>query len=275
MITLEMLNQYKKDGFLIVENYFSYDEVDFLADEAERMVTLDSPGLVKEEQLNATRSLNGANQLSNIMDKLSKTPRLVNASQKLLGEDDLYIHQCKINMKRAFTGDVWDWHSDFFYWNIEDGMPEPKALTVAILLDDVNEFNSPLLLVPGTQEDTLTPEHHIRPYGDMDGGENWHITFSTKLKHELSKPYLTSVIKKNGLTAAKGIKGTVVFFHCNVIHYSNFNASPWDRRIIYISYNLTSNALKPVISPRPEFLASRNFTPIKAEKIDYFLTSSR
>ncbi|MFN8771046.1 MAG: phytanoyl-CoA dioxygenase family protein [Neisseriaceae bacterium] len=275
MMMSEMICKYNKDGFLINENTFSNEEIEFLSYETEKLATLNSPGLVKEEHLTGVRSIIGANKLSNVMDCLSKDPRLLYTAQKLLRNDELYIHQYKINMKRAFTGDVWDWHSDFFYWNIEDGMPEPKALTAAIFLDDVNDFNSPLLIVPGTQEDKLTTEHHVRPYGDMDCGENWEITFSTKLKHEISRSYLTSIINKNGLTAVKGKRGTVVFFHCNVIHYSNFNASPWDRRIIFITYNLTSNALKLVTSPRPEFLASRNFTPIQAGEISSFLKYSK
>lgn len=273
MISEINLNNYKKNGFTLVEKMFSIDEISFLANEAERLVTFNSPGLVQEGDKKETRSLNGANYLSNMMDEFSKDHRLVSAAQQLLEEKDIYIHQYKINMKRAFTGETWDWHSDFFYWNIEDGMPEPYALTVAILLDDVNDFNSPLLMVPGTQNDILSSEHHVKPYGDLDGGENWHITFSTKLKHELSREHLSKVINKNGIIAAKGLKGTAIFFHCNVLHYSNFNSSPWDRRIIYISYNPISNALKHVASPRPEFLASRNFTPIVSTERSSFINS--
>ena len=49
----------------------------------------------------------------------------------------IYIHQFKINGKIAFEGYVWQWQ-DYGTWINDDMMPEPRALNVAIFLDDVN-----------------------------------------------------------------------------------------------------------------------------------------
>ena len=66
--------------------------------------------------------------------------------------DALYMHQFKINGKMAFDGDVWQWHQDYGTWKNDDLMPEPRAMNVAIFLDEVNEFNGPLMFIPGSHK---------------------------------------------------------------------------------------------------------------------------
>jgi ectoine hydroxylase len=245
------------DGYLTVHDCFSSNEVSLLTRETESLLHAPSPGLVYEADGTSVRSLNGPHLLSAAMDKLSRTGRLLGAATKLLG-GDVYVHQYKINLKRALVGEQWEWHSDYWYWQEEDGMPEPEALTAVIFLDDVTEFNGPLMLIPGSHHDRLSDEDHTRPYGEIDGGENWEITTASTLKYRLTRDRLSTVMEQKGLVAVTGKKGSVLFFHCNLLHYSSPNASAWDRRAIFISYNRVSNALVPVRSPRPEFLASRN-----------------
>ena len=62
------------------------------------------------------------------------------------------MHQFKINGKMAFEGDVWQWHQDYGTWFNDDLMPTSRAMNVAIFLDDVTEFNGPLLFIPGSHK---------------------------------------------------------------------------------------------------------------------------
>src|SRR3546814_15732801 len=55
-----------------------------------------------------------------------------------------------INGKNAFDGDVWQWHQDYGTWLNDDLMPSPRAMNVAIFLDEVNEYNGPLMFIPGS-----------------------------------------------------------------------------------------------------------------------------
>ena len=70
---------------------------------------------------------------------------------QIFGEP-VYMHQFKINGKMAFDGDVWQWHQDYGTWKNDDQMPEPRATNVAIFLDEVNEFNGPLMFIPGSHQ---------------------------------------------------------------------------------------------------------------------------
>src|SRR3546814_9278609 len=47
-------------------------------------------------------------------------------------------------------GDVWQWHQDYGTWLNDDLMPTPRAMNVAIFLDEVNEHNGPLMFIPGS-----------------------------------------------------------------------------------------------------------------------------
>ena len=70
------------------------------------------------------------------------------------------MHQFKINGKMAFEGDVWQWHQDYGTWKNDDLMPTERAMNVAIFLDDVNEFNGPLMFIPGSHKKGVIDAKH-------------------------------------------------------------------------------------------------------------------
>ena len=72
----------------------------------------------------------------------------------------LYMHQFKINGKPAFDGDVWQWHQDYGTWQNDDLMPTERAMNVAIFLDDVNEYNGPLMFIPGSHKRGVVDARH-------------------------------------------------------------------------------------------------------------------
>ena len=91
--------------------------------------------------------------------KLARHPRMVEPIKQLFGED-VYMHQFKINGKQAFDGDVWQWHQDYGTWRNDDQMPEARAMNVAIFLDEVNEFNGPLMFIPGSHKQGVLDAQH-------------------------------------------------------------------------------------------------------------------
>ncbi|CTP93223.1 phytanoyl-CoA dioxygenase [Xanthomonas translucens pv. poae] len=252
---------YENSGYVLIEENFSNDEIDVLTSEVEALLERGGVGMVMEDDGKAVRSFNGPHRFSQAMQELARDERLLGLAREILG-GEVYVHQYKINMKRALAGERWEWHSDYWFWQEEDGMPEPKALTAVVYLDDVHDLNGPMLIIPNTHTSRLEQDDHTRPYAELTGGENWQITTSSKLKYQLSHDRLRCEMRKHGLVAAKGKRGTTLFFHCNLLHYSSPNPSAWDRRAIFISYNRVDNALVPIESPRPDFLASRDFTPL-------------
>src|SRR5258706_14245836 len=93
---------------------------------------------------------------------------MVEPIKQIYGED-VYMHQFKINGKQAFDGDVRQWHQDYGSWRADDQMPEARGMNVAIFLDEVTEFNGPLMFIPGShkpgvldaQRDTSTTSYPL------------------------------------------------------------------------------------------------------------------
>ncbi len=88
---------------------------------------------------------------------LVRDPRFVEPAQQITGDPRPLREQVKVNAKEAFTGEQWQWHYDFATHHREDGVPEPLALNMHIFLDEVTEFNGPLIFIPQSHIDGPAP----------------------------------------------------------------------------------------------------------------------
>jgi ectoine hydroxylase len=180
---------------------------------------------------------------------------MVEPIKQVFGED-VYMHQFKINGKAAFDGDVWQWHQDYGTWRADDQMPEARAMNVAIFLDEVNEFNGPLMFIPGShklgvldaQHDTATTSYPL-----------WVINHET----------IGKLVERGGIVAPKGPAGSMILFHGCLVHASTSNLSPWNRVSVYLSLCAVSNHIRRF--KRPGYIAHRDFTPIKCLPDDCLL----
>ena len=158
-LTPEQLERFDRDGYLFFENLFKKEEIQILLDEVPGLYAQRRPENVREKTGDVVRTNFAAHLYSYPFAKLARHPRMVEPIKQVFGED-VYMHQFKINGKAAFDGDVWQWHQDYGTWRNDDQMPEARAMNVAIFLDDVNEFNGPLMFIPGSHQlGVLDAEH--------------------------------------------------------------------------------------------------------------------
>ena len=148
-LTSEQIEHFNREGWLFLPELFSRDEVDFLAREAVNIYDADRPEVWREKS-GAPRTAFAAHLYNEAFGLLGAHPRMIEPIEQIFGEK-VYMHQFKINAKAAFTGDVWQWHQDYGTWKRDDGMPEPRAMNIAIFLDEVMPINGPLMLVPRSQ----------------------------------------------------------------------------------------------------------------------------
>ena len=94
---------------------------------------------------------------------MSRHPRLVEPLMQLFGES-VYVHQFKLNAKAAFEGDVWQWHQDYGTWARDDGMPEPRAMNIAMFLDEVLPINGALMLIPKSHKQGVFAAGHDKTH---------------------------------------------------------------------------------------------------------------
>ena len=216
----DQLDRLAEEGFLILPGLFSAEEVDILRAPLPRLFAEDSPANFKEKESGLVRTAMGLHHRDETYARMVRHPRLLDPAKQVLG-DDLYIQQVKVNAKLAFSGEVWQWHYDFATHHNEDGVPEPLALNLHVLLDDVNEFNGPLVFIPGSHKggpvpsalDTVTTSYPL-----------WCVDNET----------VAGLVAEGGMVAAEGPAGTAMIFGDAIVHGSPANMSPWNRRIYSI-----------------------------------------
>src|SRR5688572_8775695 len=152
-LTPSQLRRYRSDGFLLLKRFFQDEEVDGLLRESDRLVQDESikerEEVILEPSGSEVRSIFMVHKLNALLGQLVSDKRLVSIARQILG-GDVYIHQSRLNLKPGFSGGEFFWHSDFETWHVEDGMPCMRALSCTVLLSENNEFNGPLMLIPGS-----------------------------------------------------------------------------------------------------------------------------
>ncbi|MCB1152651.1 ectoine hydroxylase, partial [bacterium] len=259
-MTTEELASYESDGFLLLEEALDDREVRSLDDELEAVAAAmgsRDERVIREPGSDTVRSVFQIHELSGRVAELASDPRLLGRVRQILGSE-AYIHQSRVNFKPGLRGKEFYWHSDFETWHVEDGMPRPRAVSASIILTPNNEFNGPLMLVPGSHK------VYVRCVGETPE-DNY---MSSLKKQEIGTPSadaLTAMVRDGGIVAPKGEAGSVIFFDCNTMHGSAGNISPFPRNNVFFVYNSLENALTEPFGadkPRPDFLGDRDAPPV-------------
>lgn len=260
------LSAYEEQGTLLLRELFTREETEKMAAELERLAVEEHSTNLTEADGTTLRALHGCDQRSTLMYNLVRDPRILEPARQML-QDDVHLFQFKVSMKRAFTGDVWKWHQDFIYWHQHDAMPESRAVTACVYLDDVNEFNAPTWVIPGSHKTVLLPHHGPERLVAEGARPGWHENVVADFKYILEENTVSELVRRNGIVAANGPAGTVLFFHSSAVHASTWNLSPWNRTGVLITYNSVTNRPRDShdvqVAYRPQFLVTRDYAPLQ------------
>lgn len=258
-LTAQQIVAYERDGYFVQHDALSQEAVEDLLACTLTFQTQSRPGHVLEKDGRTHRAFHGCHLYDDTYRALIRAPQFLTPAEQLL-RDKVYIHQLKVNVKQAFSGEMWPWHQDYIYWRNEDNIPTSNIVSVMIFLDDIDEFNGPLFFIPGS---------HVIGCVDTpkaaDAPEGWEGNVSASLTYQIDASLVTRLVHAGGMFSATGKKGTAVWFHGNLVHASPPNISPHDRRIVILTYNAINNI--PVSQPqnlRPEFLNGRDYRPLVA-----------
>lgn len=249
------------EGYLMLPDLFDAQEVRVLREAAADVYGQEREEVVREKDGSTPRTAFAAHTYNEAFRRLGRHPRLIEPVMQLL-DGPVYMHQYKVNAKAAFDGDVWQWHQDYGTWARDDEMPAPRAMNIALFVEDVTEFNGPLYLIPRSHKE-----------GVLEAGHDLQTT-SYPL-WTLDNETVTELIEKGGgnIFAAKGKAGSVLMFHGNLVHGSPSNMSPWHRTIVYLSLCHVDNHIRRF--KRPEWIAHRDFAPIEPLADDCLLELAR
>lgn len=260
-LTTSQIQEYHEKGYLIVDTLFSQEEVLQLRASIGKIDDKPMPNIIREEN-GDIRSVFAPQDFRPEFDWLYKQDRLITPTQQLLDDSSIYLYQYKLNNKKAFGGGIWEWHQDFPFWCLDDGVDKPHMLSVMILLQDTGHAQGPLMFIPKSQKtgiaDFQYKAHFIGKEVDLVNSLN------ADLKYTIKNERIREMVDQDGIIPGIGQAGTCIFFHPNIYHGSNANISPYDRNTAIITYNSTSNTPPDRKEKnRPEYICSRKFESIK------------
>lgn len=223
MITLEQTQAFDRDGFLLIEDFFSASEVKALIGnlETDRVAghhlgsMVDKEG--RESKISFWTDIGG-----DIFGAVSASARVVNAAQILLREEVYHWHS-KVMLKEPKVGGAWEWHQDYGYW-YNDGCLAPRLISAMLSLDPANKQNGCLKVLVGS--------HRI---GRIDHGQMGGQTGADPER-------LRAIEELFEVKYVETRPGAMLFFHCNLLHSSEANLSDYPRRAYICCYNAFSNA---------------------------------
>ncbi|MBV9859151.1 MAG: phytanoyl-CoA dioxygenase family protein [Alphaproteobacteria bacterium] len=253
-LTQEQVAAYDRDGFLVFPDLISPAEIALLRQDLRRAAAIPTEEVVREKT-GAVRTVFRVHHpdsptASLPFQRLATLPRVLRPAQQVLRDDALYVYHSKCNLKEAIDGEIWQWHQDYGSWQL-DGVPTPNMATSLLMLDEATEIGGCLYFIPGSHKLGRVP-------AVLDDK-----TTSYKL-WKIPTPRLIEIMEECGDSVPiTGKAGTVVLFHCNILHGSGHNMSRHSRWHIYTVYNPVANRPGRVENPRPEWVVSRDHRPLR------------
>src|SRR5690348_14321962 len=184
LLTQEHIDFYRLNGFVMVENVLSADELEELRQSIDEVTTS------SEEKAESTDKEKGwyyrvLNQRVNTwrdhggIAKYVMHPRFALMVKELSGASAIRLFHDHALLKMPGDPAPTPWHQDRPYWP----MNEANGLSIWIALDDVNEHNGCMMLLPKSQ--------HIRDVKGVDWTQPQEMeTYSKGTASEGEKPFI-------------------------------------------------------------------------------------
>ena len=221
-ITDTQIQDFNRDGFLFVPNFFDAEEVDILLTTARNDGRTHKRAHGIEDASGRSSKLTFWNHPGNdVFGQVSRCRRIVDTAEALLG-DEVYHYHSKLSFKEPRVGGAWEWHQDYGYW-YDFGCLFPTMLSYMTALDPATRENGCLQVLKGS--------HKV---GRIEHGvQGKQAVADMKRVEELSEVLDLVYCEMN--------PGDGLFFHSNTLHYSAPNESDAPRWALINCYNTRSN----------------------------------
>ena len=221
-LTDSQVVDYHRDGFVVVRQLLDAEETDLLGRAAREDRELDRRSQGRADGEGGSVRMSLWNHPGNgIYGMVARSHRIVNSMEALL-EGEVYHYHSKMILKDPEVGGAWTWHQDYGYW-YQNGALFPLMSSVMIAVDPATRENGCLQVLKGSHMMGRI-DHELT--GEQAGADLEHVEEAKKvldLVHVELEP------------------GDAVFFHCNILHRSDRNASPNPRWSLICCYNAARN----------------------------------
>jgi ectoine hydroxylase-related dioxygenase (phytanoyl-CoA dioxygenase family) len=255
-LTQDQIRQYQEDGYLIVREFYSAEEVSRLY----RIAIEDNA--ISKHAINVNDSSGKRSKLSlwykpgdDVYGLLTRGETLVGSVDKLMERqpgDTLHSvchYHSKLMQKEPHVGGAWEWHQDYGYWYKNEFLLPEQMMSVMIAVTDANVANGCLQVIRGSHKMGRI-EHGFS--GEQVGASQRYVDLALQTMEHV-------FVELNA--------GDVLFFHSNILHRSEANLSDKARWSLISCYNRSTNIGHNESAP-----SSASTTPIAVVPDDALLT---
>jgi ectoine hydroxylase-related dioxygenase (phytanoyl-CoA dioxygenase family) len=220
-LTPQQIDQFKTQGYLVVDNVFSPAEIERLQRACDELAA-QAHGLtastdrfkltVFREGGKLVQQVGDPHEMSGVWLDLVRDPRLLDKVAGLLGPN-LQVYYSQLMMKAPRQGFTAPWHQDFAFF------PHSRAniLACSVVIDEATLENGCIHVIPGSHKLGLI--NHYDEQGVFTGIVRDHNGFDP-----------------NTAVALPAKAGSLLFWHALTLHSSPPNRTEHPRRILVIEY---------------------------------------
>lgn len=241
-LTAAQKAQYDRDGYLIVPGFVNKSEIELLYNLATADDAINSNAFdLNDQSGKRTRLTLWFTPGDDTFSLLTRSQRMISATQLLLGEGEVCHFHSKLMQKEPKVGGAWEWHQDYGYW-YKNGFPYPDAMmSVMLALTEASRQNGCLQVLKGSHKMGRI-EHSFA--GEQQGADMDFV-------NEAMKNCESVFVELNA--------GDALFFHSNLLHASSANLSDKPRWSLISAYNLSFN--KPFREKNTSCITPVNVVP--------------
>ncbi|MEI9918015.1 MAG: phytanoyl-CoA dioxygenase family protein [Bacteroidota bacterium] len=221
----ELINDFNRDGYIVIRNFFSKEEVDkmystAIADDVMRKNALD----LNDQSGKKTRLSLWFTPGKDVFGYMTRSKRMIDAITPLLDSDSPVCHfHSKLMQKEPRVGGAWEWHQDYGYWYKNQFMFPDQLISVMIALTTANKQNGCLQVIKGS--------HKLGRVNHGFAGEQVGADMTM----------VNNALQTMPLIYCELNPGDALIFHSNLLHRSEANLSENPRWSIISCYSSQSN----------------------------------
>ncbi|MGX9274354.1 phytanoyl-CoA dioxygenase family protein [Pantoea ananatis] len=230
MIEQWQVDQYHQQGFLVVEDVLTGEEIAALQHDFDQWVeesrsqsapwgdTQDGRSRFDIESDHSAehpslRRVSSPNDISAAYRHAALQSRMAQIAGQLIGGSGARYHHSKINSKLPHTATKVEWHQDFLFTPHSND----DIVTALLMVSEVTPENGPLNVVPGSHRGPL--------YSHWQDGRFTGAVEPAVVKEQCQQP-----------SACFGPSGSVCFMHTRLLHASSPNETEWPRTLFIAVY---------------------------------------
>ena len=243
-ITQTQIDQYRKDGYLVLKNFCSKEEIDklysvALQDDAMKKNALD----LNDQSGKKTKLSLWFTPGNDVFGYLTRSKKVIDAVAPLLDSDAPLCHfHSKLMQKEPKVGGAWEWHQDYGYWYKNQFMFPDQLISIMVALTPATKENGCLQVIKGSHK--LGRVNHGFA-GEQVGADMLMVN---------------NALQTMDLVYSELEAGDALVFHSNILHRSEANLSDQPRWSIIscycsqsnLAYNETSTSWKVPVDIVPD-----------------------